>query len=213
MKIDGYLYIPDMDDEAQQKEFLTVLKYSLSLEKVEPNYWNLSLNKVQERIYLVTLKIHEDVIGKWVVMSIKKSKFTMDDLKELNRQAEKIFREEWFYGIKDYDGIDQLLAKVDNEYFGFKPYPTTIKKAKAFWYSIATKQMFHNGNKRTALLAALLYLKLNGYIFIEKNEDKLYDVSLKLAKKEMSEEELENYILENSRIDFAEMNRISREID
>lgn len=62
--------------------------------------------------------------------------------------------------------------------------------------------MFNNGNKRTALLTALLYLKLNGYSFDILDEVALYNISIKVAKREMSFNQLYQYILRHSYIDF-----------
>ncbi|MBC6925423.1 type II toxin-antitoxin system death-on-curing family toxin [Ligilactobacillus salivarius] len=131
-------------------------------------------------------------------------------LKNLNEKAEKIFREEWFYGIKDADALKALLARVDNGFFGFEPYPTTISKAKVFWYTIATKQMFNNGNKRTALLTALTFLRLNGYNLDFKDSSELYNISMDLANKIMSEDDLEQYLLQKTQIDFEQMEEITK---
>lgn len=137
-------------------------------------------------------------------------KMDLELLKNLNEKAEKIFREEWFYGIKDADALKALLARVDNGFFGFEPYPTTISKAKVFWYTIATKQMFNNGNKRTALLTALTFLRLNGYNLDFKDSSELYNISMDLANKIMSEDDLEQYLLQKTQIDFEQMEEITK---
>ncbi|MBN2920870.1 type II toxin-antitoxin system death-on-curing family toxin [Lactobacillus salivarius] len=121
-----------------------------------------------------------------------------------------MFREEWFYGIKDADALKALLARVDNGFFGIEPYPTTISKAKVFWYTIATKQMFNNGNKRTALLTALTFLRLNGYNLDFKDSSELYNISMDLANKIMSEDDLEQYLLQKTQIDFEQMEEITK---
>ena len=137
-------------------------------------------------------------------------KMDLELLKNLNEKAEKIFREEWFYGIKDADALKALLARVDNGFFGIEPYPTTISKAKVFWYTIATKQMFNNGNKRTALLTALTFLRLNGYNLDFKDSSELYNISMDLANKIMSEDDLEQYLLQKTQIDFEQMEEITK---
>lgn len=62
--------------------------------------------------------------------------------------------------------------------------------------------MFNNGNKRTALLTALLYLKVNGYSFDILDEVALYNVSIKIANRKMSFKQLYQYILGHCYIDF-----------
>ena len=73
--------------------------------------------------------------------------------------------------------------------------------------------MFNNGNKRTALLTAVIFLKLNGYKLDFKDAKELYDVSMDLADKRMSEEELEHYLLERARIDFEQMEEMVKTLD
>lgn len=150
------------------------------------------------------------VIGLWIVFDIPFQKIDLELLKNLNEKAGKMFREEWFYGIKDADTLKALLARVDNGFFGIEPYPTTISKAKVFWYTIATKQMFNNGNKRTALLTALTFLRLNGYNLDFKDSSELYNISMDLANKIMSEDDLEQYLLQKTQIDFEQMEEITK---
>lgn len=62
--------------------------------------------------------------------------------------------------------------------------------------------MFNNGNKRTALLTALFYLRVNGYLFDILDEVVLYDISIKVANKELSFDKLYQYILRHTYINF-----------
>ena len=117
-------------------------------------------------------------------------------------------KEEWFYGIKDEAGLKGMLGQVDNGFFGYTPYPTILHKATYFWYTISTKQMFNNGNKRTALLTSLLYLKINGFSFDILDEVKLYNISIQVANKQFSYNQLYQYILRHSYIDFEFSKRI-----
>ena len=153
---------------------------------------------------------YSKVIGLWIEFDIPFQKIDLELLKNLNEKAEKMFREEGFYGRKDADALKALLARVDNGFFGIEPYPTTISKAKVFWYTIATKQMFNNGNKRTALLTALTFLRLNGYNLDFKDSSELYNISMDLANKIMSEDDLEQYLLQKTQIDFEQMEEITK---
>ena len=190
MEIDGVLYIPNFSNERQQEEFKEIFARSLNLDKVDKKDWKINVNTYKS-VYSVELLYDSKAIGLWIVFDMPFQKMDLELLKNLNEKAEKIFREEWFYGIKDADALKALLARVDNGFFGFEPYPTTISKAKVFWYTIATKQMFNNGNKRTALLTALTFLRLNGYNLDFKDSSELYNISMDLANKIMSEDDLE----------------------
>lgn len=70
--------------------------------------------------------------------------------------------------------------------------------------------MFHNGNKRTALLSALVFLSLNGYSLEADNAEELYDISMDLANKRMTQESLEEYLLKKVRIDFKQMEELAK---
>lgn len=209
MEIDGVLYIPNFSNERQQEEFKEIFARSLNLDKVDKKDWKININ-TYESVYSVELLYDSKVIGLWIVFDIPFQKIDLELLKNLNEKAEKMFREEWFYGIKDADALKALLARVDNGFFGVEPYPTTISKAKVFWYTIATKQMFNNGNKRTALLTALTFLRLNGYNLDFKDSSELYNISMDLANKIMSEDDLEQYLLQKTQIDFEQMEEITK---
>lgn len=209
MKIEGVLYIPNFSNERQQEEFKEIFARSLNLDKVDKKDWKININ-TYESVYSVELLYDSKVIGLWIVFDIPFQKIDLELLKNLNEKAEKMFREEWFYGIKDADAMKALLARVDNGFFGIEPYPTTISKAKVFWYTIATKQMFNNGNKRTALLTALTFLRLNGYNLDFKDSSELYNISMDLANKIMSEDDLEQYLLQKTQIDFEQMEEITK---
>lgn len=209
MEIDGVLYIPNFSNERQQEEFKEIFARSLNLDNVDKKDWKINVNTYKS-VYSVELLYDSKAIGLWIVFDMPFQKMDLELLKNLNEKAEKIFREEWFYGIKDADALKALLARVDNGFFGFEPYPTTISKAKVFWYTIATKQMFNNGNKRTALLTALTFLRLNGYNLDFKDSSELYNISMDLANKIMSEDDLEQYLLQKTQIDFEQMEEITK---
>lgn len=212
MDIDGVLYLPNFSNKEQQEEFKKVFAYSLNLDKVDNKDWKINIDKYKSG-YVVKFLYDSKMLGAWVVFDIPFQKIDLELLRSLNEKAEKIFREEWFYGVKDREALEALLARVDNGFFGFEPSPTTISKAKVFWYTIASKQMFNNGNKRTALLTALTFLNLNGYILDFEDSNELYNISMNLANKIMSEDELEQYLLTHVRIDFEQMEELAKNLE
>lgn len=72
--------------------------------------------------------------------------------------------------------------------------------ALAAWYAIsfAKTQCFVDGNKRTALLSAMLFLELNGYHAIEDHEDISRSI-VELAEKTLPEEDFVEYFVRISR--------------
>lgn len=131
----------------------------------------------------------------------------IDDYSELNEKAEKmLLKEEWFYGLKDRAGLEQVIGSMNQSVFGHTLHPTVVDKAVHLWYSIATKQMFNNGNKRTALLAAVTMLNLNFLELPNMDPMELYNISLKLARKEMSPEQLKNFLMTHLIVSTKYMN-------
>jgi len=50
--------------------------------------------------------------------------------------------------------------------FGKDAYPSVFDKAAALFESLGKNHPFHNGNKRTAFTALVIFLKLNGFRFV-----------------------------------------------
>jgi len=59
--------------------------------------------------------------------------------------------------------LDYLLEIIDSEMFGAPLYPESKDKAGLYMFNIISNHVFQDGNKRTGLESALLFLKLNGY--------------------------------------------------
>lgn len=95
------------------------------------------------------------------------------------------------------NSLDYLLEAVGSELFGQPMYPSISDKAAFYMFSISTGHIFNDGNKRTGLEAALLFLKLNGVILsnylapIEREDYRLIP-----EKGETSEDILEHFTLE-----------------
>lgn len=58
--------------------------------------------------------------------------------------------------------LDYLVEAVDSQVFGQPLYPSIADKAGLYMYNVISNHIFQDGNKRTGLAAALLFLKLNG---------------------------------------------------
>ena len=59
------------------------------------------------------------------------------------------------------NSLDYMLEAVNAELFGVEMYPTIADKAAFYMFSIVTGHIFQDGNKRTGLGAARLFLKMN----------------------------------------------------
>ena len=206
-KLYGYLVVTNVCRK-QIYEYKKIFAKSINLNQVDKQRWKLSFRKYNQQLYKLSFYFDGILEGYWYILPVKHPKLSIDMLTNINEESEKLLKEEWFYGVKDKAGLASLLGQIDNSFFNITPYPTILYKATYLWYTISTKQMFNNGNKRTALLTALLYLKLNGYLFDILDEVALYDISIKVANKEISFKQLYQYISRHSYIDFKFSRRI-----
>src|ERR1700745_3680568 len=68
-------------------------------------------------------------------------------------------------GIRDLGPLKPALATQTQSVFGEELYPTFFDKAAALIRGIIADHPFVDGNKRSAMLAGLTLLKLNGLEF------------------------------------------------
>lgn len=68
------------------------------------------------------------------------------------------------------ENLDYLLEAVQAEMFGEPLYPEIHQKAGLYMYNVICNHIFQDGNKRTGLEAALLFLQINGYDLIMADE-------------------------------------------
>lgn len=59
--------------------------------------------------------------------------------------------------------LDYIIDIIDAEMFGQPLYPTVADKASIYLYNIICNHIFSDGNKRTGLGVALVFLDVNGY--------------------------------------------------
>ena len=67
--------------------------------------------------------------------------------------------------------------------------PDVAELSAAYGFSLAKNHPFNDANKRTALIAMRLFLKLNGYDLAASAEDK-YKTIIRVAASDISEDEL-----------------------
>lgn len=95
-------------------------------------------------------------------------------------------------GIRNREGLLSAIAQPLQTWDGEDLYPDPFQKAAVLAYGISEGQTFVDGNKRTALVAALTFLSVNGH---EAPADApgLYEAMMKVSHHEMSKEELAEF--------------------
>lgn len=101
-----------------------------------------------------------------------------------------------------------MINYVCEKPFMFDRYPLIFEKAAVLMISIAIGHYFVDANKRTAYMAAYIFLLKNGHEIIVSNEE-MFQTARKIAKKEMSQVELTKWLADNSEyIDLDELDDI-----
>ena len=99
-------------------------------------------------------------------------------------------------GIRDDGLLDSALARPQNRFaYDSAADPATLAAAYAF--GIAKNHPFIDGNKRTAYVAAELFLDLNGVTLTASDEDCVLAM-LRLAAGEIDEEGFAGWLRANS---------------
>jgi len=88
------------------------------------------------------------------------------------------------HNILNENPLDYVIEAVEAEMFGAPLYLEIHDKAAVYMFNIITNHIFQDGNKRTGLEGALIFLDENGYFI--KQELKQVNVDGKLIPAEVS---------------------------
>ncbi|MBF0187085.1 MAG: type II toxin-antitoxin system death-on-curing family toxin [Magnetococcales bacterium] len=101
-------------------------------------------------------------------------------------------------GIRDESLLDSALARPQNRHVYGDPSPSLAALAASYAFGIARNHPFVDGNKRTAFVTCLLFLRLNGKSVVADPEEK-YRIFLQLAEGSLDEEALMHWISDHLR--------------
>ena len=101
-------------------------------------------------------------------------------------------------GLRDEGLLLSALSRPENAYHYSEQKPDVAELAAAYGFGLAKNHPFNDANKRTALIAIRLFLKLNGYDLAASAEDK-YKTIISVAASDISEGELAQWVRENLR--------------
>jgi death-on-curing protein len=74
------------------------------------------------------------------------------------------------HGVTNPGGLESALERPFTSFGGVAMFPDLVSKVAAFLHSIIVFHPFADGNKRTALIAADVCLRLNGYRIVPSEE-------------------------------------------
>ena len=96
-------------------------------------------------------------------------------------------------GVRDAGALASALERPRNRLTYGNPLPDLAEMAAASGFGIARNHPFADGNKRTALVVMLLFLKLNGAELVATAEEK-YGVVMSLAAGDLEEAGLAKWL-------------------
>jgi death-on-curing protein len=103
------------------------------------------------------------------------------------------------YGIRDIglleSALAQPLAGFSGEYF----HADVFEMAGAYLFHLSRNHPFIDGNKRTALASALIFLEYNS-IEINAEFDDLEELTLKVAQGQMNKEQTAKFLRDCSKL-------------
>lgn len=94
-------------------------------------------------------------------------------------------------GMRDEGLLASALARPGNK-AAYDPGSDAATLAAAYAFGVARNHPFLDGNKRTAFIAARLFLDLNGFDFVAEDTES-FDVFLALAAGEIGEEAMADW--------------------
>jgi death-on-curing protein len=82
--------------------------------------------------------------------------------------------------VRDLGLLDSACHRPQASFFGQEAYPTLIGKAAALMHSLASNHALVDGNKRLALLATAVFLRINRY-GLNLTDDEAFDLTMSVA--------------------------------
>lgn len=90
-------------------------------------------------------------------------------------------------GIKNEETLRSAVARPFMTVGGEDAYKGIFPKAAALFHSIINNHSFHNGNKRAALLATIVFLSENGWWISRPDDEDLFEFTRMAAAHELCE--------------------------
>lgn len=104
---------------------------------------------------------------------------TLDDLALIHMQI--VDDSGGSQGLRDRGRLESALAAMRQEIFGEELYPTIFEKAAVLLRGIIADHAFVDGNKRTGIMSALIFLNLNSYDTASLANKELEDFAVQVA--------------------------------
>ena len=101
-------------------------------------------------------------------------------------------------GIRDVGLLQSAMGSVEATFGGAFLHETIFAMAAAYLYGICRSHPFIDGNKRTAVGAALTFLEMNG-VEVDADEDAFYDLVIRVAEGRASKASVTVFLEDHAR--------------
>ncbi len=102
------------------------------------------------------------------------------------------------FGVRDVSLVESAVFRPRASFDGKDLYKTVFAKAPAFLQSLLMNHPFVDGNKRTALTSAGLFLRFNGYTLINTHKEEV-KFAIRVDNEHLSLEEITLWLKKNSK--------------
>lgn len=102
------------------------------------------------------------------------------------------------HGVRDNHVILSLEELPRQKIFGKELYPTAFLKAAVYARNIIMNHPFLDGNKRTGMTAAIVFLENNGYRF-QARKGEIEKFALKIVRKSLNLETIAVWLKKHSK--------------
>lgn len=96
-------------------------------------------------------------------------------------------------GLRDQGLLESAIAMPEATFGGAFVHEDLFAMAAAYAFHIAENQPFVDGNKRTGVLAAVVFLEVNGFI-VEEPPSAFYDAMIAIAARRLTKEGLSDLL-------------------
>ena len=98
------------------------------------------------------------------------------------------------FGVRDLNALEYVAHRPQTSIGGTEMFPGVFRKATAYLEAIATGHPFSDGNKRTALTTASVFLSLNGYMIDLSDVSEAEEFMVRAAQKLVPPEDIASWL-------------------
>lgn len=99
-------------------------------------------------------------------------------------------------GVRDLGLLESAIRNAEATFGGVFLHQDLFEMAAAYLYGICRNHPFVDGNKRTAVTSALVFLEMNE-IWVESNDDELYALVIATAEARVDKSEIAAFLREH----------------